>query len=103
MEKFGVTDTGQEGIVAGNIVDMPYESESFDVIVSRGVFDLSTYEEQTMAVVEDMMKAIERVLRPGGYYYVNEFAYFAYPYQLEQRTSFQKIEEIYSRCNLFQK
>ena len=48
----------------GDISKLPYENQSFDVVVSHGVLDHITMRQAQLA-----MKEAERVLTPGGLFY----------------------------------
>jgi SAM-dependent methyltransferase len=51
-------------VVAARIEQLPFPNESFDIVVSTGVFNASEYNQDQ----PQMMENIARVLKPGGYY-----------------------------------
>lgn len=49
-------------LTAGDAENLPYEDESFDVVVSNGVLDHVSFQK-----AKNMMKEIRRVMVPGGF------------------------------------
>ena len=51
-------------LVVGSILELPYEDNEFDFVVSHGVLDSMEFE-----IAVQGMKEVARVLKPGGYMY----------------------------------
>ena len=58
-----IREQGQEVIVAGDDIALPFEDGSFDIVLSCGV--LEHVDDEAGSV-----KEIARILRPGGYFFV---------------------------------
>ena len=57
---------GKEGkIVAGRIEQLPFQDETFDLIISNSVFDDIVYNQDQLSMVKEMA----RVLKKGGVYF----------------------------------
>lgn len=88
-------------ITKGDIADMPYESESFDRIYSKMVFDVRVYPHQTLSVRRQMLHEVHRVLKSGGIYLALEpFATRNFRREVISSGSFSQIdtsmfEEVY--------
>lgn len=52
---------GEERVEVGYSYELPYEDNSFDIVVSK-------YASQTFEDIEAYLKEVNRVLKPGGYF-----------------------------------
>lgn len=53
----------------GSIIDIPYDAESFDIIIATGVL----HQARSVTEYQDAVTDLSRVLKPGGYVLLNIF------------------------------